>query len=33
MMWEEVGVTGENPRVQAGDQCTLSYTTTVDHGD
>lgn len=31
-MWEEAGVPGENPRVQAGDRRTLSLTTTVDHG-
>lgn len=32
-MWEETGVSGENPRVQAGDHHTLSHTTTVDQGD
>ena len=32
-MWEEAGVPGENPRVQAGDHHTLSHTTTVDQGD
>lgn len=32
-MWEETGVSGENPHVQAGDHHTLSHTTTVDQGD
>lgn len=27
-MWEEAGVPGENPHVQASDQHTLSHTTT-----
>lgn len=33
LIWEEAGVTGENPRVQAGDHDTLSHTSTVDHAD
>ena len=33
LVWEEAGVPGENPRVQAGDRYTLSHTTTVDQGD
>lgn len=32
-MWEETGVSGENPHVQAGDHHTLSHTATVDQGD
>lgn len=32
-MWEETGVSGENPPVQSGDHHTLSHTTTVDQGD
>lgn len=31
LMWEEAGVPGESPRVQAGDRYILSHTTTVDH--
>lgn len=30
-MWEEAGVSGDDPRVQAGDRHTLS--TTVQHRD
>ena len=33
LLWEETGAPGENPRVQVGDQHTLSHTTTADHGD
>lgn len=32
-MWEEAGVLGENPSVQAGNRHTLSHTITEDHGD
>lgn len=30
-MWEEAGITGENPGVQARSRHTLSHTSTVDH--
>lgn len=33
LIWEEAGVTGENPRFQAGDRRTLSHTNTLDHAD
>lgn len=33
LMLEEAGLSGENPRVQAGDHHALSHTTTVGHGD
>lgn len=32
-MTEKAGVPGENPRIQASDYHTFSYTTTADHGD
>lgn len=33
LIWEEAGVPGKNPRVQADAHHTFSHTTTVDHGD
>lgn len=32
-MWKEAGLSGENPRAQAGEHHTLLQTTTVDKND
>lgn len=33
MIYSETGVSEENPHFHAGEHPTLSYTSTVDHGD